>query len=394
MASNEYSEQPTISDAPTKQSYPLSSSRFGEYELLEEIARGGAGIVFKARQTNLNRTVAVKVLLAGRLASEDELKRFQTEAEAAAKLNHEAIIPVYDVGEVDGQHYLSMAYISGPSLAQKILQNPLEPKEAARLVCQIALGIEYAHQQGVVHRDLKPGNILMSHLGKPIITDFGIAKRIHADQSLTGSGEVLGTPNFMPPEQAAGKLDEVGVRSDVYSIGAILYATITGRPPFQAATTIDTLLQVLEQKPVAPRQLNIGIARDLETITMKCLEKEPTRRYQTALEVADDLERFLNDQPVKARPRGTLLLTCEWCRTHLLVASVSGAGALILVVLAISTTVMYTRESSRRQELEEENYRLQMSLEKTEEALQIKRESQKPTEESNNQQTQTKTNQK
>lgn len=373
MNSDEYSERPTIQDASAKPPCFSFSRQFGEYELLEEIARGGAGIVYKARHKTLNRTVALKVLLAGRHASEDELTRFQTEAEAAARLAHPSIIPVFDVGDVEGHRYLSMAYVPGESLAQKITMNPLDPREAAQLVFDIAQAIEYAHQNDVIHRDLKPGNILLATDGKPIITDFGIAKQIHADQSLTGSGEVLGTPNFMPPEQAAGNLQEVGVQSDVYSMGAILYAAITGRPPFQAATTLETLLQVLEQTPVAPRQLNNGIARDLETIAMKCLEKEPSHRYQRAQEVADELERFLNGQPIIARPHGTLKLALAWCRMHLLVASVSGAGALVLVVLAISTTIMYTRESSLRQALEEEISRLEVSLKNTENALKNKR---------------------
>ena len=239
---------------------------FGEYELLEEIARGGMGVVFKARQTRLNRTVAVKMILAGELADHDDVERFLTEAEAAAGLDHPGIVPVYECGQIDGQHFFSMGFVEGQSLAALLAAGPLPAQKAAELLLEVAEAVAYAHDQGVIHRDLKPANILLDRDGRPRVTDFGLAKRVTGDSSLTRTGQAIGTPSYMPPEQAAGKLDEIGPAADVYSLGAVLYAALTGRPPFQAASPLDTLLQVLEQEPAAPRQLNPDVPRDLETI--------------------------------------------------------------------------------------------------------------------------------
>ncbi|HEV3006646.1 MAG TPA: serine/threonine-protein kinase, partial [Pirellulales bacterium] len=297
-----------------------------DYELLEEIARGGMGVVYKARQMTLNRVVALKMILAGQLASAGEVKRFRVEAEAAAQLDHPGIVPIYEVGEHEGQHYFSMGYVEGQSLAARVAEGPLPPREAAELVCAVAEAVHYAHRKGVIHRDLKPGNILLPQRRgvsggvvsgnggtthplpltpyQPKITDFGLAKRVEGDSSLTGSGQILGTPSYMPPVQAAGKLDQVGVASDVYSLGAVLYCLLTGRPPFQSASVIDTLLQVLEQEPLPPRQLNSTVPRDLETICLKCLRKEPDRRYASAFELAADLRRQLAGEPIHARRTG------------------------------------------------------------------------------------------
>jgi tRNA A-37 threonylcarbamoyl transferase component Bud32 len=276
---------------------------FGDYELLEEIARGGMGVVFKARQVSLNRIVALKMILAGQLASEEDVQRFYTEAEAAANLDHPGIVPIFEVGQHEGQHFFSMGFVDGKSLAQKVADGPLPPREAAELTKRIAEAIVYAHERGVIHRDLKPANILLDDNGRPRVTDFGLAKKMEADSGLTGTGQVLGTPSYMPPEQAAGKTEEIGPTSDVYSLGAILYCLMTGRPPFQSASLMDTLIQVLEQEPVSPRQLNAGINQDLDTICLKCLAKQRSQRYQSTRELVEDLSRYLKGEPISARPR-------------------------------------------------------------------------------------------
>ena len=288
----------------------------GDYELLDEIARGGMGVVYRARQKKLNRIVALKMILAGHLASQAEVKRFYTEAEAAATLDHANIVPIYEVGEEDGQHFFSMGLVEGESLAHRIRNGPLEPRLAAELSLTISEAMVAAHEVGVIHRDLKPANILLDQDGSPKVTDFGLAKRQDVDSDLTATGQMLGTPSYMPPEQAAGKVDEVGPRSDVYSLGAILYCLLTGRPPFQAATAIETLGQVQNREPLAPRQLNPAVDVELETICLKCLEKEPSRRYQTAQQLVDELRRFLHHEPIMARPLGRTQRAWRWCRRN------------------------------------------------------------------------------
>ena len=255
---------------------------FGDYELLRVIARGGMGVVYRARQVSLNRPVALKMILAGQLASNDDVKRFYLEAEAAANLDHPGIVPIYEVGQHKGQHFFSMGFVEGQSLAQRLADGPLPPREAAALMVKVAEAIEYAHGRGVIHRDLKPGNILLDRNGYPRVTDFGLAKKLQGDSGLTGSGQIMGTPSYMPPEQAGGKRGEVGPAADVYALGATLYALITGRPPFQAATAMDTVRQVISDEPIPPRRLNPAADRDIETICLKCLEKEPARRYASA----------------------------------------------------------------------------------------------------------------
>ena len=224
------------------------------------------GVVYKARQISLNRIVAVKMILAGLLATKADHDRFHSEAQAAALLDHPNIVPIFEVGEHEGQHYFSMGYVDGQSLAARLAEGPLPPKEAAELVATVAEAVEYAHRQGVIHRDIKPSNILIDSKGRPRVTDFGLAKRVDSGSDLTATGQVLGTPSYMPPEQAAGQIRAVGPAADVYALGALLYATLTGRPPFQAATSLETLRQVIEREPVALRQLNPAIPRDLETI--------------------------------------------------------------------------------------------------------------------------------
>jgi serine/threonine protein kinase len=283
---------------------PVEGREFGDYELQAEIARGGMGVVFKARQRRLNRIVAVKMILAGELADKVDVKRFLSEAEAAAGLDHPGIVPVYESGEIEGQHFFSMGFVEGQSLAEALNSGPLPPQRAAELVAQVADAIEYAHKRGVIHRDLKPGNILLDKDGYPRVTDFGLAKRVTDDGGLTRTGDAMGTPSYMPPEQASRKFCGVSRASDVYALGAVLYAALSGRPPFQAATPLDTMLQVVEQEAVSPRKLNARIPSDLETITLKCLQKEPRRHYETARELAVDLRAFLEGKPIRARPTG------------------------------------------------------------------------------------------
>lgn len=273
---------------------------FGDYELLGEIGRGGMGVVYRACQRQLNRIVALKMILAGQFATADDVKRFHTEAEAVAHLDHPGIVPIFEVGEHDGRHFFSMSYVAGHSLADETAAGPLDPRRAAHLLQAVAEAVHYAHQNGIIHRDLKPANILLDQQQQPRVMDFGLAKHVTGDSGLTATGQVLGTPSYMPPEQAAARSEQIGPRSDVYALGAILYETLTGRPPFKAATPVDTLLQVLDAEPVPPRLLNRSVPRELETITLKCLQKEPALRYATAQDLADDLRRFLAGDPICA----------------------------------------------------------------------------------------------
>jgi outer membrane protein assembly factor BamB/tRNA A-37 threonylcarbamoyl transferase component Bud32 len=330
------SQAPTL--APAGPSAATGPGSFGDYELLEEIARGGMGVVYKARQISLNRIVALKMILSGQLASDADVERFYREAQTAASLQHPNIVAIHEVGQHDGQHYFSMDYVEGHSLAEIVREHPLPPTLAARYVQAIALAIEYAHQQGTLHRDLKPANVLIDQVDQPRVTDFGLAKRLDRDAGLTASGAVVGTPSYMPPEQAGGKRAKLSPASDVYSLGAILYELVTGRPPFQAATPVDTLLQVLEAEPAAPRLLNPGISRDLETIILKCLAKEPARRYGTAQQLADDLRACQEGRPIKARRPPAVERLVRWLRKQrrgVLLSAVTAAASLLLVVGAV-----------------------------------------------------------
>ena len=310
---------------------------FGDFELLEEIARGGMGVVYKARQKSLNRLVAVKMILAGNLASEVDVQRFQTEAEAAARLQHPGIVSVHEVGRHDRQSYFSMDYIEGRNLSEVIRGESLLPTQAAGYVEQIAQAVHYAHQQGTLHRDLKPSNVLIDANDRVRITDFGLALDIASESQLTRTGQALGTPAYMPPEQAEGKRGLIGPASDVYAMGAILYELLTGRPPFRGETPVETMRLAIETDPLSPRLLNPSIPKDIETICLKCLEKEPARRYLTAEQLADDLQRFLNGEPISARPIGRVSRGWRWCRRKPLAASL--AGALVLAVVATVVTL-------------------------------------------------------
>jgi serine/threonine protein kinase len=306
--------------------------RFGDYELLSEVARGGMGVVYKARQISLNRIVAVKMILAGQLASGDDVLRFRVEAEAAANLDHPGIVSIYEVGCHEDQHYFSMGFVEGQSLADRIAEGPLPVDEAVALICQVAEAVQHAHQRNVIHRDLKPANVLLDQSGHARVTDFGLAKRTQVDSDLTGTGQILGTPSYMPPEQASGAQTRIDATVDVYSLGAILYSLLTGRPPFQAATPMETLLQVRDRDPVPPRQLNGGVPRDLEIICLKCLRKEPSKRYPTARAMAEDLERFRKGRPILARPASVAERGVKWARRR---PVVTGLIALLVLVSTI-----------------------------------------------------------
>ncbi|MHB8897808.1 MAG: serine/threonine-protein kinase [Thermoguttaceae bacterium] len=270
------------------------SHRLGDYKILDEIARGGMGVVYKAHQISLNRIVAVKMILSGQLADEAEIARFRIEAEAAANLQHPNIVGIHEVGQQAGQHYFSMEYVAGQSLAQLVRNGPLPPKQAARYVQQVAEAIDYAHGHGVTHRDIKPSNVLIDEKDMARVTDFGLAKRMHSDQRLTATNQIVGTALYMAPEQVLGSRAHIGPASDVYSIGALFYELLTGQPPFHGSNTLETLVQVREHLPKLPRQLNPHTPRELEMICLKCLEKDPNNRYRSARDLADDLKRFLN----------------------------------------------------------------------------------------------------
>jgi tRNA A-37 threonylcarbamoyl transferase component Bud32 len=305
---------------------------FGDYELLEEIARGGMGIVWKARQTSLQRDVAIKMIRNGALAGTEEVARFMREAQAAANLQHPNIVAIHEVGEHGGQHYYSMDYVAGRNLAALVQDGPLPPQRAARYVKTIAGAVHFAHQRGTLHRDLKPLNVLIDADDQPRVTDFGLAKLMKGDSGMTQSGVPMGSPSYMPPEQAAGRLADVGPASDVYGLGAMLYELITGRPPFRRSTPMATLVDVLEAEPTAPRRLKAEIPVDLETICLKCLEKSPSARYPTARALAEELDRFLKGEPIQARPASPVRKVVSWSRQHL--GTLAALAALAVVALA------------------------------------------------------------
>jgi len=292
-----WSRQEVAQPAASRASSPPTI--LGDYELLEEIGRGGMGIVYRARQKSLGRIVAVKMAQRDS-ASNVELARFRAEALAAARLQHPHIVPVHEVGESEGRTYFSMQYVEGETLARRLARGPLAAADAAQIVATVARAIDHAHRQGILHRDIKPSNVLIDHQDRPHITDFGLAKQVEAAQTLTQSGAIIGTPAYMPPEQAAGNRGPLGPASDVYSLGAVLYECLTGRPPFQGATALDTLLMVLEQEPVPPRIINRQADRTLEMICLKCLQKPVGLRYASAADLADDLEAFQKGEPVQA----------------------------------------------------------------------------------------------
>jgi hypothetical protein len=301
------------------------------YEILGELGRGGMGVVYKARQVGLNRLVALKVILAGEHAGPEQAARFRREAEAAARLQHPHIIQIHDIAEHQGRPYFSMEYLPGGSLAQRLGGTPLPVRDAAALAEALARAVQAAHGRGVVHRDLKPANVLLTADGTPKVGDFGLAKRLDSSGGQTHTGAVMGTPSYMAPEQAAGRTKDVGPPADVYALGAILYEALTGRPPFKAATPVQTIRQVLAEEPVAPARLQRQVPRDLETVCLKCLEKEPRRRYATAAELADDLSRFLRGEPVQARRVRAWERGLKWARRRPALAGLAVVGLVALV---------------------------------------------------------------
>ena len=306
------------------------------------------GVIYRARQISLNRIVALKMILAGQFASKEEVLRFRSEAEAAAHLQHPNIVRIHETGERDGHHYFSMDYIEGRTLAGIVRDGPLPAQRAARYARAIAEAIHYAHLQGVLHRDLKPSNVVIDANDEPRITDFGLAKRVRGDFGVTVTGQVLGSPNFMPPEQTSAKSGKVGPASDVYGVGAVLYHLLTGRPPFHAETIEELLLLLRDTDPVSPRLLNPSVPHDLETICLKCLEKDPARRYATAQALADELGRFIRDEPIEARPLNATGKLWRWCRRRPAVAALSVSVLVLLIAVAVSSSVAAWRVNRAR----------------------------------------------
>ncbi len=322
-------------DKPLVETKLATPQPFGKYELLEEIGRGGMGVVFRARQTDLDRNVAIKMILSSRLASADDVGRFHAEAKAAGSLRHPNIVAIHDAGEVHGQHFFAMDYVEGRSLAQALANGPFEPRPAAQCVAAIGRAVEYLHEHQIIHRDLKPSNILLAPDGTPYVTDFGLAKALAIDSPHTQTGTMVGTLSYMAPEQTLGESGSISPRSDVYSLGAILFELLTGRPPFQNASPFDTLMQVMEEDPPRPRKLNRDVPLSLEWICLKCLEKQPRNRYQSAAALVEDLERFLRGEPLVDAAPGPIRSLIRWSRrepalaTHLAGIAVS-AGILQL----------------------------------------------------------------
>jgi WD40 repeat protein/predicted Ser/Thr protein kinase len=339
-----------------------SARRFGDYELLEEIARGGMGAVFRARQISLKRLVAVKVLLAAEFSNDTSRKRFRREAEAAASLNHPNIVSIYEVNEHEGQPYFSMELIEGRSLAELTREKPVSARQAAQWLKIIAEAVHYAHLRGVLHRDLKPSNVLVDKAEAPHVTDFGLAKLVAPGADLTLTGQVLGTPSYMSPEQADPKRGEAAAASDLYSLGATLYHALTARPPFMAETLTQTLRLALEREPASPRLLNPTVPRDLETICIKCLDKDPRCRYATAQELADELGRFLSGEPIHARPLATAARLARWCRRKPALAVSFGSVAALLLAVVVGFPLAFFRINQARKLAEGANAQTQQQL--------------------------------
>ena len=342
--------------------FEQTSVSFGNYELLEEIDRGGMGVVYKARQTNVNRIVALKMILSGSLAGSEEIERFQTEAEAAARLDHPNIVPIFDVGEHDGRHFFSMGYVDGQSLRDYLRNTSPAPREAADLARTVALAIDYAHKREVIHRDIKPANILLDENGTPKVTDFGLSKVTDGRDDLTGTGRLLGTPSYMSPEQASGNKSQLGPLTDVYALGATLYEMLAGRVPFEAETTVETLKKVCSVDPVSPRSLNTGLDADIETICLKCLEKEPSDRYSSARALADDLARYLKDEPIIARQVSRRQRLVRWCKRRPAIAGLVGTLAAILLTLGPLTVYLAMTAKSDRSKIAEQQQRSNENL--------------------------------
>jgi eukaryotic-like serine/threonine-protein kinase len=369
---------PEVSPSPA----PANAARvFGEHELIEVIGTGGMGVIWRARQRRLNRTVALKMIRAGLLATEADKKRFAAEAEAVANLEHPNIVSIHEVGECDGNLFFSMRLVEGESLAQRLERgrktggggstptSGFAAVTAAKLVSTIARAVHHAHQRGILHRDLKPGNILLDRDGQPHVTDFGLAKRAGEESDLTMSGAVLGTPNYMAPEQASGRNRQLTTAADIYALGAILYELLTGRPPFQAETVLATLQQVIETEPAPPSSINHRTDRQLEIICLKCLAKEPARRYATAAELADDLERWLRSEPILARPTTPAERLVLWAKRRPAVAALSALAAALTITGAVAVLWQWREAVAQRQRADENASRTETALEQAKSAL-------------------------
>ena len=325
-------------DESTKHSAPPVKmlGEFGDYELLEEIGRGGQGVVYRAHQESLNRTVALKVIGLGPWATESHLKRFRREAEAAANLDHPFIVPIHEVGERDGCCYFSMNFIEGGQLDEVVRRTPISIRQVAELIAKLARTVHYAHEHGILHRDIKPGNILLDTKGEPHLTDFGLARLVEAESTVTRTLEAMGTPSYMAPEQAAGNNAAVSKATDVYGLGAVFYELLTGHPPFAGGTTYQTIRLLLDTEPQQPRLWNRKIARDLSTICLKCLEKDPQRRYSSALALAEDLEHWLKHEPIQAKRSGFFTHARKWVRRK------PDIAALIAALAALATAIAWS----------------------------------------------------
>ena len=343
---------------------PASAADIPGYEILGELGRGGMGVVYQARQVGLNRTVALKMILAGAHAGTAALARFRAEAEAVAQLQHPNLVHIYEIGECGGLPFFSLEYVDGGSLDRRIEGNPWKPRDAARLVEPLARAIHEAHRKGVVHRDLKPANVLLTADGTPKITDFGLAKRLDRDTGQTRTGALLGTPSYMAPEQAEGKSREIGPPADIYALGAILYELLTGRPPFRAATPLETVKLVTMAEPVPPARLQPGLPRDLETICLKCLQKEPHRRYADAELLARDLAHFLADEPIEARRTGPLVRAVKWAKRRPAIAALFLALCGVTLLGAVGVTSQYRRAVRQRDRAQRQYERAERFLTK------------------------------
>src|SRR6476661_1550984 len=317
----------------------------GDYQLLEEIGRGGQGVVFRARQKSLNRTVALKVISLGQWASKAHLNRFRLEAEAAARLEHPGIVPIYEVGERDGSCYFSMKFVEGGQLDAVVTREAMPIRRAVEFVAKVARIVHYAHEHGILHRDIKPGNILLDAKGEPHLTDFGLARLVESESTVTRTLEVLGTPSYMAPEQAVGNHAQITGATDVYGLGAVLYHLLTGQPPFAGGTTYETIKLLLDTEPRQPRLLNPKIDRDLSTICLKCLEKDPKRRYSSALAAAEDLGRWLKHEPIVARHTGVIARGRKWVRRN---PSIAVMAAMLLALAVPFGLTIWKSEFARQ----------------------------------------------
>src|SRR5256886_9154148 len=331
--------------ATKSQRFAEMLGELGDYELLEEIGRGGQGVVFRARQKSLNRTVALKVIGLGEWATKAHLKRFRLEAEAAASLDHPGIVPIHEVGERDGSCYFSMKLVEGGQLDEVVRHEQMSIRRAVELIAKVSRTVHYAHEHGILHRDIKPGNILVDQKGEPHLTDFGLARLVESESTVTRTLEVLGTPSYMAPEQAVGNNAAISSVTDVYGLGAVLYQLLTGQPPFAGGTTYETIKLLLDTEPRQPRLLNSKIDRDLSIICVKCLEKDPKRRYSSALALAEDLEHWLKHEPIQARRTGLFARGKKWVQRN---PSSALLAASLVALVAAAGWIVWKSELDRK----------------------------------------------